>query len=460
MSDATALAPSQHADETLARLNLPGRFERLPMTGYQKRLFGVIATAWLADQVDVALLTFLLGSITVEFHLTPVQIGVLASMTFLGQLVGNILAGASSDLLGRKMTFQWTMVVWGLASFLAATSWSAGALMFFRFLIGVGVGGEAPVAQAMVSEFVPAKSRARYVAIMEGFWAVGFVLSGVISYYVLPIAGWRWVFVVVGVFAAFVFVVRRMLPESPRWLGDKRKYAQADAVMTEIETEVAKRVGPLPPPRPYRYETQQHGNPFVTLFQGVYLRRTIMAFGLWFFALLGYYGLTSWLAVLLTEHGFSIMKSVGFVTLITTGGIPGFIVASILLESIGRKLTTGLFLIMSAVMAYLYGHAGDTTTLFIAGFIMQFFTFGMWSCLYAYTPELYPTSARSTGAGCASAAGRVGAITGPIVVGYIVQSIGQPGVFTLGAASFVLAAAMVLILGVETRGKVLEEISV
>ena len=128
------------------------------MTGYQKRLFGVIATAWLADQVDAALPTFLLGSITLEFHLTSVQIGVLASMTFLGQLVGNILAGSSSDLFGRKMTFQWTMVVWGLASFLAAMSWSAGALMFFRFLIGVGVGGEAPVAQAMVSEFVPAKS--------------------------------------------------------------------------------------------------------------------------------------------------------------------------------------------------------------------------------------------------------------------------------------------------------------
>jgi putative MFS transporter len=150
-------------------------------------------------------------------------------------------------------------------------SWSAGALMFFRFLIGVGVGGEAPVAQAMVSEFVPAKSRAKYVAIMEGFWAVGFVLSGVISYYVLPIAGWRWVFVVVGFLAVFVFVVRRMLPESPRWLADKRRYDQADAVMIGIESEVAKRIGELPQPSPYRYETKQHDNPFVTLFQGIYL---------------------------------------------------------------------------------------------------------------------------------------------------------------------------------------------
>jgi putative MFS transporter len=90
---------------------------------------------------------------------------------------------------------------------------------------------------------------------------------------------------------------------------------------------------------------------------------------------------------------------------------------------------------------------------------MQFFTFGMWSCLYAYTPELYPTSARSTGAGCASAAGRIGAISGPIIVGYIVQNVGQAGVFSLGAASFAIAAVLVMILGIETRGKVLEDIS-
>jgi MFS transporter, putative metabolite:H+ symporter len=109
-------------------------------------------------------------------------------------------------------------------------------------------------------------------------------------------------------------------------------------------------------------------------------------------------------------------------------------------------------------MAYVYGHSSTNTTLFIKGFIMQFFMFGMWSCLYAYTPELYPTRARSTGAGMASAFGRVGAITGPIVVGYIIGTVGDTGVFTLGAASFVAAALIVLILGMETRGRTLEEI--
>src|SRR5215470_10282146 len=113
------------------RLNIPGRLERLPMTGYQKRLFAIVATAWLADQVDVALLVFLIGDLKEYFHLTPVQIGYLASMTFLGQLVGNLVIGSFSDLFGRRVAFQTTMVVWGLASFLAAGAWSIASLMVF-----------------------------------------------------------------------------------------------------------------------------------------------------------------------------------------------------------------------------------------------------------------------------------------------------------------------------------------
>jgi MFS transporter, putative metabolite:H+ symporter len=448
------------ANPEAVRINVPGRLERLPMTAYQKRLFVIVATAWLADQVDVALLVFLIGDLKNYFDLTSVQVGYLASMTFLGQLVGNLLIGSFSDLFGRRIAFQSTMILWGLASFLAAGAWDVASLMVFRFLIGVGVGGEAPVAQAVLSEIIPAKVRAKYIAYMEGFWAIGFVISGLIAYLVLPFAGWRWVFVVVGLLSLVVFWVRRSLLESPRWLADHGRYAEADAVMAEIEAGVEAAAGTkLAPPKPFLAETMlETRNPLAVLFSRYYLRANVMAFSVWFFALLGFYGLTSWLAIILGQHGFSVVKSILFITTITLGGIPGFYTAALLLERIGRKPTTALFLSISALMAYLYGHSSTGTMLFISGFIMQFFMFGMWSCLYAYTPELYPTRARSTGAGMASAFGRVGAITGPIVVGYIIGSVGDAGVFTLGAASFVAAALIVLILGVETRGRTLEEI--
>lgn len=453
------LAPHSVAREA-AEINVPGRLERLPMTGYQKRLFAIVATAWLADQVDVALLVFLIGALKEYFNLTPVQIGYLASMTFLGQLVGNLVIGSISDLYGRRIAFQSTMIIWGLASFAAAGAWSVASLMVFRFLIGVGVGGEAPVAQAVLSEIIPANVRAKYIAFMEGFWAIGFVISGVIAYTVLPVASWRWVFVVVGALSLVVFWVRRSLLESPRWLVDHGRFAEAEAVMTKIEVGVEAAHGAkLPAPKPFLAETSlETRNPFAVLLSRFYLRSNVMAFSVWFFALLGFYGLTSWLAIILGQHGFSVVKSIGFITLITLGGIPGFYTAALLLERIGRKPTTAMYLLLSAVMAYVYGHAANDTMLFISGFIMQFFMFGMWSCLYAYTPELYPTRARSTAAGMASAFGRVGAISGPIVVGYIIGVVGDAGVFTLGAASFAAAAMVVLTLGIETRGRTLEEI--
>ncbi len=456
------LSPRQdELDPNVAALvNIPGRIERLPMSGYQRKVFAIIATAWLADQVDVALLTFLLGSIVVTFHLSPVQAGSLAAMTFAGQLLGNIGAGLTADRFGRRIVFQVTMVIWGLASFAAAGAWSLGALMVFRLIIGVGVGGEAPVAQAMVSELLPSAIRGKYIAFMEGFWAVGYVASGAISFFVLPHFGWRAVFVAVGLLSLVVFVVRRGLPESPRWLADRGRFAEAEAVMTMMETEVRRRTGrELPEPQLFVVETHAHANSFATIFSREYIKRTVMAFGVWFFALLGFFGLNSWIAVLLKSHGFSIIGSVGFVTLITLGGIPGFYITGILLERIGRKPVTAGVLVLGAISAYLYGSASDIAWLFVAGFVMQFFMFGMWSALYAYTPELYPTRARATGAGFASAFGRVGAIIGPIVLPLVIANAGTGAAFDLGAAAFGIAALLVVVLGVETKGRVLEAVS-
>jgi len=398
--------PTPSREDAAARANVANRLERLPMTGHQRRIFAIIASAWLVDQVDVALLTFLLGTIVAAFGLTPLQAGLLASMTFAGQLVGNVAAGLAADRFGRRGVFQATMLVWGTASLMAACAWSAPVLMACRFLIGVGVGGEAPVAQALVSEFVPAGVRGRYIALMEGCWAVGYVLSGAISFFVLPHLGWRWVFAVVGLLSLVVLAVRRGLPESPRWLAERGRLAEAEAGVAAMERAVALRTGTaLPAPAAYRAPRAPDGRgPLATVFSREYAARTTMAFGLWFLALLGFFGLNSWIAVLLRAHGFTTVGSVGFVTLITTGGIPGFAAAAFMLERAGRKPATATFLL-------------------------------------------------------ASAAGRLGAIIGPVVVPVLVRAGGQAAAFEVGAAGFAAAAVLVLALGVETRGQALEAVS-
>ncbi|MEM5428678.1 MFS transporter [Cupriavidus oxalaticus] len=445
---------------------IAARLERLPMTGYQRSLFGIIATAWFFDSMDLGLMTFVLGSIKAEFGLSAAQAGLLASSSFLGMFLGAAIAGLLADRFGRKPVFQISMIFWGVGSLMCGLADSVTSLMIYRVLLGFGMGMEFPIGLSMVSEIVPAKSRGKYVAILEGFWPIGFIAAGALTYLLLPLIGWRGIFIALAVPAVFVFVVRRMVPESPRWLEDVGRKSEADTVMAGIEQRVERAWGrPLPAVSAAFGGTQAPSRKarFMELWSGPYARRTIMLWSVWFFALLGYYGLTTWLGALLQQAGYAVTKSVLYTVYISLAGIPGFIFSAWLLEKWGRKPTCALMLIGSAVAAYAYGQAAvhkvPVEQLIAAGLCMQFFLFGMWSVLYAYTPELYPTRSRATGSGFASSIGRVGSLAGPYLVGVLLPVAGQGGVFTLGALSFAVAAAVVLLLGVETRGKALEEVS-
>lgn len=449
------------------RYGIAQRIERLPLTAYQKKIFLVIATAWFFDSMDLGMMTFILGSIKQTFGLSTAQTGLVGSASFVGMLIGAATSGLLADRFGRRIVFQWSMILWGLGSFLCAGASNMEQLIAFRILLGLGMGMEFPIGQSMVSEFLPASHRGRYIALLEGFWPIGFIAAGLLAYVLLPIGGWRMVFVALGVPAILVLIVRMYVPESPRWLEERGHHDEADRVMSKFEEKVRAAQGgrPLPEPEPAMQVSRQRTriSPFAELWSPTYRTRTIMLWGLWFFALLGYYGLTTWLGALLQQAGYAATKSVFYTLLISLAGIPGFIASAYLLERWGRKPTLVLMLLGSAVSAFMYGNTaaqlGAQNLLVTYGLCMQFFMFGMWSVLYAYTPELYPTRARATGAGFASSIGRLGSLIGPFVVGMILPVAGRSGVFSLGAACFVIASLVVLFLGVETKGKKLEEIS-
>lgn len=443
-----------------AAAGISARLERLPLTSYQRGIFLVIATAWFFDSMDLGALTFVLGSIRTEFGLTSAQAGLLSSMSFVGMFLGAATAGLLADRFGRTVVFQCSMLFWGTGSLLCGLSYDATTLVAARVLLGFGMGMEFPVAQSMVSEFMPAKERGRYIALLEGFWPIGFIASGLLSLAVLSVADWRWVFILEAVPAVFVLVVRRFVPESPRWLADRGQIERAERVMLDIEAKVRARLdgAELPAPAPLP-EAGRGRSGLGTLWSGGYARRTLMLWGLWFFALLGFYGLTTWLGALLQQAGFAVTKSVYYTIVISLAGIPGFLCAAWLVEAWGRKGTCVATLLGAAVTCYFYGTAASQTQLILFGLCMQFCLFGMWSVLYAYTPELYPTRVRATGSGFASAVGRLGSLIGPYAVGVILPVAGPAGVFTMGAGAFVVAALVVLLLGEETRGRPLEAIS-
>lgn len=462
IGDSSAVATGRAGAASRGDVMIAARLERLPMTAVQRTIFIIVATAWLFDSIDLGSLTFLLGSIKKQFALTTAQAGLLSSMSFLGMFVGAALAGIAADRFGRKSVFQISMIFWGLGSLWCSFAPDAVTLGYARLLLGFGMGMEFPVALAIVSEFLPSHNRGRYLAILEGFWPLGFICAGALSLVLLQYFDWRAVFLAQAIPALFLFVIRFIVPESPRWLIDHGHPAEAEKVMSGIEARVSAKLGgrPLPEPQPLHVEVpQDRGFSFVEIWKPAYRSRTVMIWLTWFFALLGFYGLTTWLGALLQASGYSVSKSVFYPLLISLAGIPGFITSAVLIEAWGRKSTAVLMLLGSAVAAYLYGHAPSLALLITFGLMMQFFSFGMWSVLYAYTPELYPTRARATGAGCASSIGRLGSLLGPYIIGVILPAMGQGGVFALGAASFAIAALVVLTLGVETKGKTLEALS-
>lgn len=443
-------------------LNLPQRMERLPLTRYQRKIFLIIATAWLFDSADLGMMTFLLASICETYSLTPAQTGFLGSSSLAGMALGAALAGMLADWVGRKVVFQWSMIVWGGAAILCAVAPSYEFLLVARFILGFGMGAEFPIGQSMVSEIIPARYRGKYIALLEGFFPLGFILAGIVAYLLVPYAGWRWAFVATGLPSLYVLIIRRQVPESPRWYESRGYMDEAEETMSLIEQQVEKAYGkPLPKPlqNDIPDEVCRGGFSLWELFGDKYRIRTLMVWTLWFFTLLGYYGITTWMGKLLVEKGFTITKSIEFVLFMTLWGVPGFFSAAYFVEKLGRKPAVMGYVLLSGVAAYFYGKAGTQMELIVYGAIMQFFFFGMWSVLYAYTPELFPTRARATGCGTASTWGRIGALIGPSVIPLIIANHGVEAVFTLGAVAFAIAAMNVLILGPETKGRVLEEIS-
>jgi putative MFS transporter len=306
----SAASPSVNSP---ARPSAAARLERLPFSGYHRIIFIIIAAAFFFDSIDLGTMTFVLGSIKTEFKLSSAMAGLVASASFFGMVLGAAVAGLLADRFGRRPVFQWSMVLWGVASYLCSTAHSVDALIFYRVLLGIGMGMEFPIAQTLLSEFVPAASRGRLVALMDGFWPLGFITAGIVSYFVLPQFGWRTVFALLAIPAVFVLIVRRVVPESPRWLEHHGKPAEADAVLVGIEAKVMKANGltslPAPSMLAEPVPAAKQGA-FREIWSAAYRQRTIMVWLLWFFALLGFYGLTSWLGALMQQAGFAVTKSV------------------------------------------------------------------------------------------------------------------------------------------------------
>jgi MFS transporter, putative metabolite:H+ symporter len=385
-----------------------------------RKLLGIAGLGWLFDAMDVGMLSFIIAALQKEWNLTVEQMGWIGSVNSIGMAVGALVFGLLADRIGRKNVFIITLLLFSVCSGLSAFTTTLTVFLILRFFIGAGLGGELPVASTLVSESVPANERGKVVVLLESFWAVGWLLAALISYFVIPKYGWGTALILGALPAFYALYLRWNLPDSPRFMSVKKE-----------ETAL--------------------GN-IIKVWSSAYARQTTMLWILWFCVVFSYYGMFLWLPSVMVMKGFSLIKSFEYVLIMTLAQLPGYFSAAWLIERMGRKFVLVTYLMGTALSAYFFGNAESSALLITFGVLLSFFNLGAWGALYAYTPEQYPTAIRSTGAGMAASFGRIGGILGPLLVGYLVaQKTAITTIFAIFCVAIFVGALAVLLLGKETK---------
>lgn len=386
----------------------------------KRKLLGIAGLGWLFDAMDVGMLSFVMVALQKDWGLSTQEMGWIGSINSIGMAVGALIFGILSDKIGRKSVFIITLLLFSIGSGLTALTTTLAMFLVLRFLIGMGLGGELPVASTLVSESVEAHERGKIVVLLESFWAGGWLIAALISYFVIPKYGWEVAMVLSAVPALYALYLRWNLPDSQRF----QKVEKRPSVIENIKS----------------------------VWSGEYRKATIMLWILWFCVVFSYYGMFLWLPSVMVLKGFSLIKSFQYVLIMTLAQLPGYFTAAWFIERLGRKFVLVTYLIGTACSAYLFGVADSLTVLIVAGMLLSFFNLGAWGALYAYTPEQYPTVIRGTGAGMAAAFGRIGGILGPLLVGYLVASEASLSlIFTIFCGSILIGVFAVIILGQETK---------
>jgi putative MFS transporter len=438
------------------------RLERLPYNSWHMKMRGIICTAWFFDAFDSLSIAYVLPVLIGAWKLQPGQIGTLIAMGFAGQLIGSIVAGWAAEKWGRITTMMWTLALFAIMSFACAFAWSYDSLLWFRFIQGIGLGGEIPVMAAYMNEFAKAERRGRFAIGVQVLFAFGLLVVGLAGVWVVPNLGWQWMFIIGAVPALLVFPLRALLPESPRWLASKGRFEEAAGVLERIEKTAraeGKEIPPMPSSLPPVVEAKTH---IRDLFTGIYLRRTLTLWVIWVCTFFVVYGLASWAPSLFrTAYKLPVQQSLMYGFILAGAGLLGCILCVLLVDHIGRRAVFGgAFLLGSLpLLTFLFGGGRSAQEVLITVAIGYGFINALAIGLATYTAENYPNHMRALGGGIAGAWQRGASMVGPFIIGIILPKWGPDAVFLMFGIAALIGAAATFLFAIETRGRVLEELS-
>ncbi|WP_144487222.1 MFS transporter [Bacillus pumilus] len=432
------------------------RMESVPFSRWHLKPRIIMGSATFFDAFDALSLAFVLPVLIGMWSLSPAQIGLLIGSGYIGQAIGAIFFGWLAERRGRVYSAKWTVLLMSVMSIACVFSGNFMALFIFRFIQGIGVGGEVPVAASYINELSRAQGRGRFFMLYEMIFPLGLMISAQIGAFVVPSFGWKWMFLIGGIGGLIVFVFFFMLRESPRWLISKGRFDEAERIIEEIEASTDKRM-----PVANKVSSSTEKGDWKELFSTFYRKRTLIVWGLWFSAYFVSNGLNNWLPSLYnTVYNLPVGDSLRAASLTNILQTVGVFACAFLIDKVGRKRwATIAFIVTGALLTALWisGASSPESVIYLGSA-----AYGMMGTitvlLYLYTPEIYPTRMRVIGTAFATAWLRLASAIAPIMIGFILEVSGVSTIFILFASVTVVGAILAFKM-IETREKVLEDIA-
>ncbi|MFJ5227397.1 MFS transporter [Streptomyces sp. NPDC088400] len=432
--------------------NAVNRLDRLPISRFHKITLLGVAFAYFFEFADINSFATTAPKLIGLWGVTVDQIAYVTSLSFVGMFIGSVIAGAIADRWGRKKTLIRTTLFFGFFSFAATFSWDIVSLGVFRILTSAGLAAMTVVAVIYISEMYPSAVRGKFQAYAIVIGICGTPATNLIASVLVPINDWSWRLVYLwGALGILLVFFTRHLKESPRWHESRGDFAAAEAVLTEIETQVAAEKGPLPEPAPPVDEERPTKAPLRLLMQRKYLAPTLLLTVLWVTQTIGFFGYSSWAPTLLAKEGFSVEKSVFYVALTTVGAPLGSYLAALVTDRFERKWCLVAFGTVIALCGLLYGLTFNPVLIIVFGFLVNLFERGYTALAYAYSPELFDTRSRALGTGISYGLGRLSNAAGPLIIAALYNRSGYQSVFYFIAGSWILGAVALAIFGPRTR---------
>jgi putative MFS transporter len=437
-------------------VNAGGRLDRLPVGPFHIRIMTLIGIGMFFDGFDIYLAGTVLGVTLKTGFSTLNQNAIFISATFVGMMLGSFATGFLGDRYGRRFTYQFNLLVFGLASLAAAFAPNMTVLIACRFVMGFGLGAENVVGYATMTEFVPAKTRGKWLGLTTVCVVTGLPVALLVASLIVPAFGWRSMFVLGGIGALIVWYLRKNLPESPRWLEAVGRTEEAEALLQSIEREAAQG---QPLPAPAAAPVTAPSGELATLFAPPLLMRMIVGSVCLITINTLLYGFVTWLPVFFIKQGLSVATSFGYSLLMALGAPIGSAIGALTADRWGRKPTIIGSSLLAVVLGIIYPMISDPVALPAVGFALTIPIYVLVALLFGiYIPELFPTEVRLRASGIVNTLGRGATIVTPFLVVMLFEARGVAGVMSLMIGLLVVQIVTVWALGIEPRHRSLEEL--